>query len=115
MHQHGLAQHVVKRRVGNAGEFGQRRIRKRKSRITPLRLFAQSARRLVTNGVKSARHEPRNLTPAAGPDIGGATSLEKAPHQIVQVGWRWLLMPFCRKCGRGRIVSGQSLTVHAIP
>ena len=58
--------------------------------------------------------KPGNLAPTARADIGSAPRFEETLNQIMEVGWSRLLMPFRRECGCSRVISGQSLEVHAI-
>src|SRR5579872_34864 len=79
-------------------------------RIAPARLGQKTLRGVKSFRRKAIRVQPRDLASAAAADISGqAARSQKASDDVMQIGWRRLLVPvFCERgsvlvVGRNRL------------
>ena len=113
VHDHRLAQHVVERRIGNAGEVRQHGGGKRQPRIAKPRLFEQRIGGVVADRVVAAGGEEGDLAAAAAADVGGAAAgMEETFDQGMQIGWRRLRVPVLGKFFGAGVIGAERFRVH---
>src|SRR5579863_117525 len=83
--------------------------------IAPARLGQKTLRGVISFRRKTIRVQPRDLASAAAADVGGqAARGEKALDDVMEIGWRRLLVPvFCER-GSVFVVGRECATIQTL-